>query len=235
MATVETRIKRALRLLNEIEPGEEPTDDELADGLTALNAMLDSWRNDRLMCYAKQQETVTLVTGDSGYTIGPGGDLVTTRPVAVLEAWIRQDNIDYPVRLINEAEYAGIPDKTARSSWPDRLLFRPLMPAASVLVYPVPDATRSLVLVTQVVAGPFASTSTDVTLPPGWDAAIDFNLAIEIAPEYQAVPSPAVVRRAQETLAGIKRANIGAQPTAVPSELVAAFGRSTGNIYSGDF
>ncbi len=234
MATVADRITRALRLLNEIESGEDPTDDELADGLVALNGMLDSWRNDNLLAYAKQQETVTLATGDSGYSIGPSGDLVTTRPVAILEAWIREDNIDYPVTLMNEADYAAIPDKTTRSNWPDRLLFRPLMPNAVVLVYPVPDAPRSLVLVTQVVVGQYAAVTDTVTLPPGWEAAIDFNLAIELAPEFQARVSDTVRRRATETLAGIKRANVQAQPRAVATELFALFDRRSGNILSGD-
>lgn len=234
MATVATRITRALRLLNEIESGEEPTDDELADGLIALNAMLDSWRNDRLMCYVKQDETLTLSAGDSSYTIGPAGDLVTTRPVEILAAYIVDGTISYDVTARNEAWWAAIPDKTTQSNWPTDFLYRPSMPTATLLVYPVPDATRTMKLVTRVVAGPFAATTTDVTLPPGWDAAIDFNLAIELAPEYQAVPSPAVIKRAQETLAGIKRANIQAQPRAVGSELFHLFNRDNGNILAGD-
>lgn len=234
MATVADRIGRALRLLSEIESGEDPTDDELADGLVALNGMLDSWRNDNLLAYAKQQETVTLSASDSSYTLGPSGDLVTTRPVAVLEAWIRDNGIDYPVTIINEADYAAISDKTTQSNWPDTLLFRPTFPNATVIVYPVPDATRSLILVTQVVVGQYTATTDTVTLPPGWEAAIDFNLAIELAPEYQATPSPAVIRRAQETLAGIKRANIQAQPRAVATELFSLFDRRSGNILSGD-
>lgn len=234
MATVATRITRALRLLNEIEAGEEPTDDELADGLTALNAMLDSWRNDRLMCYVNQDETLTLSAGDSSYTIGPGGDLVTTRPVEIVEAYIVDGTISYEVIARNEAWWASIPDKTTQSNWPTDFLYRPSMPTATLLVYPVPDATRTMKLVTRVVAGPFAATTTDVTLPPGWDAAIDFNLAIELAPEYQATPSPAVIRRAQQTLAGIKRANIQAQPHGVGSELAVLFSGGHGNILAGD-
>lgn len=234
MATVATRITRALRLLNEIEAGEEPTDDELSDGLIALNAMLDSWRNDRLMCYSKQDETLTLSAGDSSYTLGPAGDLVTTRPVEIVAAYIVDGTISYEVIPRDEAWWASIHDKTTQADWPTDYLFRPSMATATLQVYPVPNATRTMKLVTRVVAGPFAATTTDVSLPPGWDAAIDFNLAIELAPEYQAVPSPAVVRRAQETLAGIKRANIQSQPRAVGSELAVLFGGSRGNILAGD-
>lgn len=232
MATVQTRITRALRLLNEIPSGEEPTDDELADGLTALNAMLDSWRNDGLMCYAWQDETLPLSNGDASYTIGPAGDLATTRPVSIREAYVVVDNTTYPVILRDEEWWAGIPDKTQQSDWPTDALFRPSMPTATLLVYPVPNATRTMKLVTRVVAGPFTAVTDTVTLPPGWEAAIDFNLAIELAPEYQATPSPAVIKRAMDTIAGIKRANIQAQPVQVTTELAALFPARSGNIYT---
>lgn len=232
MATVQTRITRALRLLNEIGAGETPTDDELADGLTALNTMLDSWRNDRLLCYAWQTGSLTLANGDSSYTVGPAGDLNTTRPVEIAEAYIQQSGITYPVTIRDEAWWAAIPDRTATSDWPTDIIFRPTMTTATVDVYPIPNATRTLKLVTRVVVGSFASVSENVSLPPGWEAAIDFNLAIEIAPEYQAVPSPAVIKRAQEALAGIKRANILSQPDQVSTELGGLFSVRSGNIYT---
>ena len=234
MATAATIIERSLRMLGQIGAGEVPTDDEYADALEALNAMLDSWRNERLMCYSKQQETVTLAVGDSGYTIGPAGDLNTTRPIAILGAWIRDGDIDYPVRLINEAEYEAIPAKTTRADWPDRLLFRPQMPSAAILVYPVPNATRTLILLTQIPLAAFTSTSSTVTLPPGWERALAANLAIEIAPEYETEAPPAVRKAAAESLAGIKRSNIYSQPRTTATELGAMFAGDRGTILSGE-
>ena len=234
MATAATIIERSLRMLGQIGAGETPTDDEYADALEALNAMLDSWRNERLMCYATQQETLTLGVGDSGYSIGPAGDLNTNRPVEIIGAWIRESNIDYPMRQISEVEYEAIADKTTRSDWPDQFLFRPIMPSAVILVYPVPNATRTMILVTRVVVSSFSSTATTISLPPGWERALTANLAIEIAPEYETDAPPAVRKAAVESLASIKRANLYAQPRETATELGAMFAGNRGTILSGE-
>lgn len=234
MAAVSVRIARALRLLGQIESGESPTSDESSDGLIALNAMLDSWRNDRLLVFAYQTETLTLSNADASYTIGTSGDLNTTRPVEIVQAWISDSNNDYPLRAMNEAEYAAIFDKTQTADWPDRYLFRPTVASslATLIVYPVPNATRTLKLVTRVVVSSFSATSDTVTLPPGWEEAIDANLAIALAPEYGVEPSQAVVKMAREALAGIKRTNALAQPRRVSSDLYAMFGPRHANIYT---
>ena len=93
MSTAATIIARSLRLLGQIEAGGTPSSDEYADGLTALNAMVSSWNNDGLMCYARQTESLTLSASTASYTIGPGGTLNTTRPVAIEGAWILSNNI----------------------------------------------------------------------------------------------------------------------------------------------
>lgn len=234
MAAVSARINRALRLLGQIEAGESPTSDESADALVALNAMLDSWRNDRLLCFAYQTETLTLSSSDSSYTIGTSGDLNTTRPVEIVGAWITSSNQDYPMRAMNEAEYEAIFDKTQTSDWPDRYLFRPTVASsqATFIVYPVPNATRTCKIVTRVVVAAFAAITDTVTLPPGWEEAIDANLAIALAPEYGVQPSAAVAKMARDALAGIKRTNALAQPRRLNSDLYPMFGPNRANIYS---
>lgn len=234
MAAVSARINRALRLLGQIEAGESPTSDESSDALTALNAMLDSWRNDRLLCFAFQTESLTLSSSDASYTIGTSGDLNTTRPVEIVQAWISDSNNDYPMRPMNEAEYAGIFDKTQEADWPDRYLFRPSIASsqATFIVYPVPNATRTCKIITRVVVSSFAATTDTVTLPPGWEEAIDANLAIALAPEYGVEPSQAVVKMARDALAGIKRTNALAQPRKLGSDLYSMFGPNHANIYT---
>jgi hypothetical protein len=229
MATVQTRINSAMQLIGQLAAGASPKSDETADVLVRLNAMLDSWRNEKLMVYAYQTETLTLANGDSSYTIGTSGDLNTTRPVAIERAWITSSNQDYPMTPLSEAEYAAIFDKTASADCPDRYLFRPTMASslATFVVYPVPNATRTAKLVTRVIVSAFSAASDTVTLPPGWEEAIDANLAIRIAPIFETVASNDVKDMAREALAGIKRTNANAQPRRLYTELAVAFG--TGN------
>lgn len=232
MATVANVIARSMRLLGQIGSGEAPTTDEYSDGLTALNAMLDSWRNDRLMCFAMQTLTLTLANGDDTYTIGTSGDVNTTRPVEIYSAYIVASNITYPVRIINEAEYAAIPAKADTADWPDKLLFRPTVASslATVIVHPVPNATRTMKLVARVPVTAFSATSDTVTLPPGWEEAMAANLAIRLAPEFETQPSPAVIQMAKEALAGIKRTNSAAQPKRLYTELALLAGTQSHSI-----
>ncbi len=230
MATAGDIIDRSLRLLGQIGSGETASSDEATDGLEALNAMLDSWRNESLMAYANEEQTLTLANADSSYTIGTSGDVNTTRPVEIEAAWIVDSNSSYPVRIIDDFEYALIPDKTTTSDWPDRLLYRPSMASSqgTIIVYPIPNATRTMKLLLRTPVTAFAATSTTVTLPPGWEKALAYNLALDLAPEFETEPSMAIVNGARESKAGIKRLN--SRPIKSNSGLSELFGYSTANI-----
>lgn len=225
MATAGDIITRSLRLLGQVGAGEDPDDDELADGLTALNALLDSWRNERLMCYATQTESLTLSSATASYTIGPGGTLSTTRPVDIEDAWIVASSVSYPVRMVSDEEYDAIPDKTGESDWPTKANYRGTMSTGTLYVWPVPNATRTMNLRTRVILTSFSTTGDTVTLPPGWQRALAANLAIDIAPEYETSPRPEVVMMARESKAAIKVTN--SAPHEVVTDLALLFpGRS---------
>lgn len=228
MATAGDLIDRSLRLLGQIGAGETASTDEAADGLEVINALLESWRNERLMAYAFEELTLTLANADSSYTIGSGGDVNTTRPVAIERAWIVDSNISYPVRIIDEKEYAAIPDKAATADWPDKLLYRPTMATGTIIVHHVPNATRTMKLLVRVPVTAFAATSTSVSLPPGWERALAYNLAVDWAPEFETEPSSAVVKMAQESKASIKQANY--RPIRARTGLNSLVGYSTPNI-----
>lgn len=232
MTTVAQVISRSMRLLGQIESGAAPSTDEYADGLIAINALLDSWRNERLLCFSWQDLTLTVSSGDGSYTIGTSGDINTTRPVAIRSVYVVDSNISYPLTALNEDEYAAIPDKAATGDWPTHYLFRPTVTSslATLIVYPVPNATATLKVVAQIPVTAFSATSDTVTLPPGWEQALAANLAITMAPEFETVPSPVVMKMAQESLAGIKRVNIQSQPRRTYTGIGALFHGNVANI-----
>jgi hypothetical protein len=231
MAALSVRISQAMKLLGQLGSGEDPTDDEYDDALIRVNALLDSWRNEFRMTYALQEETLTLSDGDSAYSVGPSGDLNTTRPLEIEAAWIVEDDVSYPVRVIQDDEYILIPDKTTEADWPDRLLYRPSMSTGTLLVYPVPNATRTLKLLTRIPISTFTAVTDTVAFPPGWDRAIDFNLAIEIAPMFETEPSATIINMARESKANIKRANLRALK--IVTDLSKLMGYPSGNIVTG--
>lgn len=210
MATGATIIEGALRKLGQIESGETPTTDEYADALEALNDILDSLNNERLMCFSLQTETLTLANADDTYTVGTSGDLNTTRPVEIVAAYAVVDGYSHPMTRLSEEQYAAIPDKTAVADWPDKFVYRPTIASSlgTVVVHPVPNGTVTVKLVTRIQLTSIASTATTVTLPPGWNRYLTNQLAIELAPEYETTPSPSVLKAAAEALAGIKKVNV---------------------------
>lgn len=219
MATAQTLFNRALRLLGVVASGVAADANQTADCLTACNAMLESWRNDRLLVYATVESTLTMVSSDSSYTVGTGGDLNITRPVKFDDAFMRVSNSDTPVRLIDQSEWDAIPDKSVTSTLVSLAFYNPTMASSlgTLQVWPVPSAANVLHLIHWVVLTSFAAATDTVTLPPGYERAITTNLALEVAPEYGVEPANSLVKSARDSLTAIKRIN--SRPIPLVSEL----------------
>lgn len=208
MATAQTIISRAARLIGKLESGETLDGTSTAEMLEALNAMIDSWRNDRLMVYAITNVTKTLTIGDGQYSIGSGADINTSRPVKIVGAYVTDAGIDYPIEVIEEEAYRRISDKTTQSSYPDKVYYSPQVANGQIYLHPVPSKATVLTLAVWTPISTFASTGTTVTLPPGYERALAYNLAVDYAPETGQDAPANVVAVAAQAKAAIKRANI---------------------------
>lgn len=230
MATFQTIADRALRLLGKLDAGSSASTQETADALISCNAMMDSWRNERLMCYAMRDESITIASTNTTKTVGPSGDLVSTRPVSIEAAYIVASNISYGVDIIDEEQYAAIPAKTSVSSWPDRIWYQPSLPNGTIYLYPIPNASSTLHIITRTPFTAFAASTDTVSFPPGWEEALATNLAIAIAPEYETDPRASVVKMATDSKANIKRAN--SRPIVAVTELPMLVGSHRSHIIS---
>lgn len=228
MATGQTLIDRACRLLGAVESGESASAEESADGLIALNALLDSWTNERNLVYSISDISKAMTVGDASYTIAAAGDFVTARPVTVKSAYMTKDGIDYPVRVLTADEWFAIEDKTTTGDIVEKVWYNPTMPSGTLNVWPVPSGTNTLHLVLWTPITAIASLATTIALPNGWERALAYNLAIELAPEFKAEPSAAVVRVATASLGAIKRAN--APTIKMVSDLPCMVGGASYNI-----
>lgn len=207
MATALDLIKGAMRLIGAIESGETPSSEETSDGLSALNAMMDAWSIERLMVYQILQENFTLSAGTASYTIGSGGTWNTTRPTRIDSAFIRDSSgQDYPIEIITKEQYDAIWLKTTQSL-PEQLFYDPAYPLGTVYWYCVPDASYTAYINSWKQLQSFAGLTTVLALPPGYERAIKYNLALEIAPEYNRMPSAVLAQIANESKAAIKSMN----------------------------
>jgi hypothetical protein len=195
-----------MRLINVLAAGEAPVAQEQSDGLTALNSMLDSWSIDKLSVYALQEDTHTLTPGTATYTIGSGATINTARPDEIQRAFARTGTVDYPLDISGDKYYSEIPDKTVTGT-PEELYYNPTYPNGTISLFPVPDIAYVLHIYQWVTLQSFTSLTTSLSLPPGYERAIVYNLAIEIAPEYGAVVSQEAIKVARESYANVKRRN----------------------------
>lgn len=214
MATARDILKRAMRLIGALGDGETPTASEGADGLYALNTMLDSWWARTLAVPYVQSESFTWTAGQAMRTMGPAGNFVTTRPTALEGAFQRDGTVDYHIRLIERPEYDAIADKSVQSTQIDRIYPEYRQSVVALYAYPVPSVSVTVYLQSLARLQSFASLDTDVALPPGYERALAYNLAVEIAAEYTLQPSPLVLKNAAGSLGILKRANIRLSPLA---------------------
>lgn len=201
-------VSASLRLIGALAPGESLAAQEATDGLAALNRMISGWSTEGLIIFALTAETpLTLTPGDGTVTLGASGD-IATRPQSIEAALIRDGTIDLPpLRILSLAEYAAIPDKSTQATYPIALYDDGGYPQRTIALYPVPSAAKQLVLFTKRALTQIATLDTSLSLPPGYERALVFNGAIELAPEYGKTVDATVDRTATDSKAGIKRQN----------------------------
>ena len=214
--------------------GESLTTAESADALIALNAMLESWQTEKLVVYALADTAFTMTATDASYTVGPSGNFnLTPRPPKIENCFVRASGIDYPVELIDQDRWYAIPDKTSDSDIPIYAYYEPTLSTGTLQLWPVPNAAHSLHIVTWTTVASLAAVGTTITLPQGYERALAYNLAVEIAPEFGREASETVQRTAMESKAAIKRAN--QRPMLAYTELHHLTGGQRSNIFSGGY
>ena len=199
-------IEGALRPLNVLTGNTRLTAEEISDTLQALNWMLDSWSNENLKIYHVTRETFTLTSGLNPHTIGPGGNLNTTRPTRIIQATITISGVDYPLELIGVDDYEAIRLKTLQTAWPIYAYLENDFPLAKLYTWPI-NTGNVINLQQEKPLTNFASAYDTVTLPPGYADAIRFNLALRMAPEFQITAGADLERMAERALKNIKRTN----------------------------
>lgn len=227
-------VTASLRLLGAVAPGESLSASEATDALGSLNRMIASWSTEELIIYAVTAETpLTLTPGDGTVTMGASGD-ITTRPMSIEKAIIRDGTTDLPpMRLLTLEEYAAIPDKSTQSTYPLALYDDGGFPQRTLTLWPVPSAAKSLALFTHRALTSIATLDTAVSLPPGYERALIYNGAVELAPEYGRPVPDVVMQAAMESKANIKRANY--RPSLLRIESLPAGPRRAYDIFTGGY
>lgn len=205
--TVRKIITGAMRLIQTVQANNVPSDAEIQVGIKALNSMIDSWSNDKLMIYKLQPYYFLTTGGQQEYTLGPQGEWQIPRPMRIEEAYIDlTSNVgaglqttSLPISIANDSQWASIVTKRVTTQIPNILYDNGNYPNRTISLYPIPTGTITVVLWLWQPLLTFDSIDTVISLPKGYTRCIRYNLACELAPEYGREASPLVKLTASNT------------------------------------
>lgn len=222
--TASDLIAASLRVIGVLASGETPTYNEQNDALKALNDLIDSWSTQQLLIPTKVREVFPLVANQQTYTMGTSGNFNTTRPQMIENALIQlaQNSpvLEIPMGLLTKEQYQAVILKTTVSTFPLYLYNDQAYPLSNINVWPVPNtAINNLVLYSWKPLTELAAINNALSLPPGYERALKFALAVELAPEYGRPLSDEVAVLAVESKADIKRMNYRPQYLQVDKEI----------------
>ena len=206
----------ALRLLG-VAAAEQPLSADMAQSaLDALNAMLDGWAVERLLIFTRPKIPLVLEPGRPTYTWGlsvPPADIPREPPVRLEMALLTVEDttpgLEWEVKILTQSEYeSSVWLKGMESTYPAMLYLEASQPVARLHVWPIPQIAYTLQLLPWTAHAPYAAWDDVLPWPNGYQRAMQFNLALELAPQYGVEPSPLILRTAEESKRAIFPINV---------------------------
>lgn len=237
MSTVRDLLEEALIIVGVLAESESISGSAASRGLTKVNGLLEQWSTEGPMIYAEVREELTFVAGQASYTMGPSGNLNTTRPQVIEQVGLVQtvtnptNPLETPIEVINVQKYSEISIKSTQSTFPYYVYVNDTFPSITLTFFPVPSNTNKAAIYSLKPLTNFTSVNETVSLPVGYRKALVYNLAVEWAEDYGKSVSPRIERIAIDSKAGVARMN-HRTPTAI-SDTYGLSNRRTYNIYRG--
>jgi hypothetical protein len=212
--TATALINSALRLIGVLASGETADINSANDALVVLNQMLDSWNAERLTIFTTASQDFALTLGKQAYTLGSGGDFDTTRPARIdsMSAILLNNPanpIEEPMDMLSVEEWqTRFPVKNVNGSFPTACYDDGGFPLRTLSFYPIPiNQAVSIRIYAWQPLTLASSLQAVLNFPPGYAEAFRYNLAVRLAPEFQAALRPEVAQIAIQSKATLKTMN----------------------------
>lgn len=201
--------RAALGLTNAVGVDQTLTAAESTDCLRAFNDLLEDFSLQNLAVFGISNYTFNTIAGQATYTIGTGGFL-NVRPVRIHEyGYTTISGQSFPFREMTQEQYNLIGTKDIQNSYPSRYLYVNSYPYGLITFWPVPSAIVPVTLTIDRVLETVDSINDYIAFPQGYANVFKYQLAITLAPQFgvNLAKHPAVVAKATESFANLKRAN----------------------------
>jgi len=178
-------ITGAYEICRVIDPNEPLSNQQLNSARQALNRMLKRFITHGLQLFSLKRGSITLVQGTMSYTCGPSGTGLSERPLAITDAWYRESTTDdNPLEIISREEYWNLGDKTSEGI-PNEIYYDPQDTLGVLYVFNTADANAAGKTIELVYQRPFEDMlviTDDFDFPVEWEEAIEWGLAVRLAP-----------------------------------------------------
>ena len=131
-------IKAALRKIQAIKQGEQPSASQVVEAAQALNVMVQSWQLLGVYLWTMEYVDMALTDGTSIYTVS-GDDII-----AISDPVYRVDGHDTPISIITAEEFAGIATKASEGQV-QQLLYEKYLTSLVMRLYYTPAYTTGIV------------------------------------------------------------------------------------------
>jgi len=198
----------ALALSNAVGVDQTLTNKETSDGLRKFNDLLELWSTKQLAVYGQANQTFLTIPTQKTYTIGPGGDWNTVRPVRIHQpGYTTYQSVSFPLIAMNQQEYNLISYKDQPQEFASLYLYVNEFPLGLVTLWPVPTLALPITLTIDRVLSQVTNAATAISFPPGYVDTFVNMLAVRLAPLFGKVAPPDVQKQARESFAAICKAN----------------------------
>ena len=213
--TVQDIVDFALTTIGRLGPGRSAGAAESGWAFKVLNGMVDSWKSERLFVYVTTRTLFNIVANQQVYTIGPSGaDFTAERPERIeLAGYIFQTStpkIEQPLVILSYQEWAALSPKALTSTIPYFLYYEPYVPLGKISIYPVPTLNSQIALYLWKQLDEFAALTDTVIVAPAYREALEYNLAVRLAPMFPgtAVLDPMTLQLARDAIGKVKTINL---------------------------
>lgn len=213
----------ALKQANVLGVGQSASAEDIDDCFALLNMMLAQWQRRRYAVWTLTHIS-KVADGSQSYTIGPGQTFDITRPSKIESAFVRQLNtapnfVDYPLEIIRAREdYDKIFLKTL-ASFPEYLYYDSAFPSGNLYAWPVPDSKYEIHISVMQQLQSFATPYDNFQMPPEYQEAIMYNLALRIYPMYGLPVNDAVAALAKASMNILEATNVQIPRLKLPASL----------------
>jgi hypothetical protein len=194
-------VNQSLSLIGVLASGETPNSDEAAAGLVVFNQLLALWSAKELTVVATRTEAISLAEDDITYAFAGA------RPIKILAADVVVGGMTFPVKIMGADGWAAYDDRSSKAARVRAVFCDYAFPTVSVLVAPIPAGSATLNLYCTTLLSAALSSGDSFAVPPGYEMAIRFNLAVALCPEFGRPCPPEVASLAKQYLADIEQLN----------------------------